>query len=96
MYVLFQRLQRQIQILKLYTEHDAYHMAKELRLLLLLIAAHINTSQVHSEMLLPTQHCCRLHLPAAFCITIIHSPSFCSVVNDGQKLTTREGLECGF
>lgn len=62
---------------------------------LLLIAAHINTSQAQSEMLLPTQHCCRLHLPAAFYITIIH-PSFCSVANDGQKRTMHEGLECGF
>lgn len=63
---------------------------------LLLIAAPINTSQVQSEMLLPTQHCWRLHLPAAFYITIIHSPSFHSVVNDGQKRTMHKGLECGF
>lgn len=26
-------------------------------------------------MLLPSQHCCRLHLPDAFYITIIHGPS---------------------
>lgn len=63
---------------------------------LLLIAAHTGTSQVQSEMLLPTQHCCRLHLPAAFYIIIIHSPSFLSVVNDGQQRTMHKGLECGF
>lgn len=63
---------------------------------LLLAAAHINTSQVQSAMLLPIQHCCRLHLPAAFYITVIHSPSFRSVVDDGQKGAMHKGLECGF
>lgn len=96
MYALFQRFQWQIHILKLYAEHDGYHMAKEHRLCLLLIAAHINTSQIQSEMLLPTQHFCRLHLPAAFYITIIHSRLFHLAMNDGQIWTMHEGSECEF